>query len=283
MSFDVPEPMPRRTPVATITIGVLLAFLAGLALMAWGLTRWEPLRQLAGLGQAAPAPPAVIASAPTQVATPEMVGRVAELENRLAAIDTRLRTAATTAGRAESLLIAFAARRAIDRGVGLGYLEKQLVDRFAATQPQAVSAVISAAQRPVTLGALRAELERLAPSLLQRASRDWWQATRDALSSLIVVQHRDTPSADPEERLVRARLLLDAGAVDKAMAEVARLPGASKAAEWLNDARRHAQAQRALDVIEAAALIAADPAAPPAQPAPEAPRAAPGTPDARTR
>ena len=38
-----------------------------------------------------------------------------------------------SAGRADALVIAFAARRAIERGVALGYLEPLLVERFGAS------------------------------------------------------------------------------------------------------------------------------------------------------
>ena len=46
-------------------------------------------------------------------------------------------------------LVAFAARRTIERGQSLGYLETQLRVRFGSTQQAAVDRVIAAAQKPV--------------------------------------------------------------------------------------------------------------------------------------
>ena len=49
-----------------------------------------------------------------------LTGRIAELEVRLASTATAAQAAAGNANRAEGLLVAFAARRALDRGLGLG-------------------------------------------------------------------------------------------------------------------------------------------------------------------
>ena len=49
--------------------------------------------------------------------------RIAELEQRLARVENATERAEGSAGRADALVVAFAARRAIDRGVALGYLE----------------------------------------------------------------------------------------------------------------------------------------------------------------
>ncbi|MEH3160231.1 MAG: hypothetical protein PGN08_15745 [Sphingomonas taxi] len=55
-----------------------------------------------------------------------LAGQLTALEARTAAVTSDAGMAAAQAGRAEGLLVAFAARRALDRGVGLGYLEEQL-------------------------------------------------------------------------------------------------------------------------------------------------------------
>src|SRR5439155_4104234 len=92
----------------------------------------------------APAPPPTIIQAPALPAPDvELNHRVDALEQRIGAIDSQAREAVGNAGRAENLLIAFAARRALDRGIGLGYLEGLLRERFGATQPQAVATVIA--------------------------------------------------------------------------------------------------------------------------------------------
>ena len=56
-------------------------------------------------------------------------------------------------------------------------------------------------------------------------------------------------------RLDRARLFLESGRTDSAIAEVRNLPGAESAEGWLRDAERYAAAQRALDLIETAAVL----------------------------
>ena len=71
---------------------------------------------------------------------------------------------------------------------------------------------------------------------------------------MFVIRRETTPSPQPERRFARARMFLETGRVDKAVAEVQMLPGSASAAEWIADARRYEQAQRALDLIETAAV-----------------------------
>ena len=47
--------------------------------------------------------------------------------------------------------IAFAARRAIDRGVALGYLENLLTERFGQQHQAAVATIVTASRQPVRL------------------------------------------------------------------------------------------------------------------------------------
>ena len=63
-----------------------------------------------------------------------------------------------SAGRADALVIAFAARRAVERGVALGYLEPLLVERFGADHQRAVATIVTASRSPVTQAQL---IERL--------------------------------------------------------------------------------------------------------------------------
>lgn len=68
--------------------------------------------------------------------------------------------------------------------------------------------------------------------------------------------HRDPVlSRTPETRMARARLLLDTGKTEEAITEVRRLPGAEAAQLWIADAHRYAAVQRALDLIETAAML----------------------------
>ena len=48
--------------------------------------------------------------------------------------------------------------------------------------------------------------------------------------------------------------MLEGGQVEAARAEVARLPGAAQATNWMEAARRYIATRHALDVLESAAL-----------------------------
>ncbi len=258
----------RARPWRNAFLIALLAFVGGAAVVTWALTRWAPARALiepavvsAPVTAPAPAyalPPTAVGADPTAVAVTE--SRVTGLEARIAQIDAQASTAAANAARAEGLLVAFAARRAVDGGRPLGYIEGQLRDRFAATQPRAVAAIISAAQAPATLDRLRQQFDALAPDLVGGAATETWgDAAQRTISTLFVVRRADEASPVPDARLARARTALDGGQVDVALAEIARLPGAAKAADWMAGARRWIEAHRALDIVEAAALVVPPP------------------------
>lgn len=250
-------------------LGVLIAFVAGLAAMAaafWyfgpQFDRWRnPADQPASLPSPASDDPQLDPAqrnsrvAALEARETELAERIAGLEQRLASVDTDTRLASSFASRAESLLIAFAARRAIDRGLALGYVEGQLRTRFSASEPQAVSTVVAAAREPVTIEELRAALDTLAPRLLaQGRSESWWAALRRELGQLVIVRQETAQSTLPSDRLARARRLLDAGQVEAALAEVSRMPGASDASAWMAAAGRFIEARRALNALETAAI-----------------------------
>ncbi|MBJ6122739.1 hypothetical protein [Sphingomonas mollis] len=194
---------------------------------------------------------------PTMLVTREaaLAGQLSALEARAAAVATDAAAAGAQATRAEALMVAFAARRSIDRGNSLGYLEEQLRSRFVAAQPRAVQVVIQAARTPVTVEDLRQGLDAIAPDLQSASGGDWLADTRREIGNLIVVRREGTPSAAPAERLARARRLLDDGQVAAARSEVSRLPGAAQAGNWMAAARRYMLAHQALDVIETAAIL----------------------------
>lgn len=269
MASQYPDEPPAQRPFRTAMIVAALAFLAGLLLMAWALTRWDPAKRLLRGDEVVPmltAPepampqgalaninPPVTSS--SQVPATVLDSRIADLEGRMARIDLRAAAAAGNAARAEGLLIAFAARRAIDRGVALGYIEGELRERFARGQPRAVGAIIASAQRPVTLEGLQQGLEILRPKLIGApANEGWLDATRRTIGGLIVVRKEGSVSPAPDERIARAKLRIENGQVEGALAEVARMPGRANAADWMTQARRYIEAHRALDIIEAAAL-----------------------------
>ena len=291
------RPLPQTQPRRRSWVGPLgiafVAFVLGLAAMTWLLTRWEPAARYLGIAQepqqAAAQPQSVPAqqpqatqrSAPTDasdtstiVIDPAVARRVAELEQRIAEIDTSARSAVGNADRTEGLLVAIAARRALDRGVGLGYLEGLLRQRFGASQPQAVNTIIAASRQPVTLQQLQAELAEVGPMMAGVGpNRGLWTALRQELANLIIIRRADTPSTDPGERLRRATDRLQAEQVDLALAEVMRMPGIEHGRGWIEQAQRYVAARRALDTIEVASLLeprmpaeaAPTPAGPPAR------------------
>jgi hypothetical protein len=182
--------------------------------------------------------------------------RVAAMEQRLAKLDLQAQAASGNAARAEGLLIAFATRRALERGAPLGYLADQLTLRFGDARPNAVRTVIAAARNPITLDQLLARLEGLAPRLASKPQdEDALQFVKRELSELFVVRRESLPSPQPERRLERARLFLESGRIESAVAEVRNLPNAAEAKAWIEDAERYAAAQRALDLIETTAIL----------------------------
>ena len=268
-------------PLTSVLVLALIAFVAGLILAGWVLSRWDGAAQYLGVApMPAPvraAPPVrapVPAPSPTPGATPaperlvidpEISRRVAQLEQGIATISNQSRAAVGNADRAEGLLVAFAARRALDRGVSLGYLEGLLQQRFGQSNRAAVATIITASRQPITLEELQTGLQDVAPVLVGGGpDQGWWPALKTELGSLVRIRREGTPSTLPAERLQRANRRLDAGQVDVALAEVLRLPAHESAAPWIAAARRYVSARRALDTIETAALL--DPRNPPARP-----------------
>ncbi len=197
------------------------------------------------------------APAPVQTLSPgSLDARLALLEERLARLDVQADAASGNAARAEGLLIAFAARRALDRGAELGFLEDQLRLRFADAQPNAVQTLIDTAAKPVTLDSLYAQLDVLGARLTGAApADDSWSWMRHEVSNLFIIRHQSGAATRPEDRLARAKLLLAAGKIDEAVSEVEHLPGAAAANEWTASARRYDSVQRALDLVETTALL----------------------------
>ncbi|WP_234026254.1 MICOS complex subunit MIC60 [Qipengyuania thermophila] len=256
-------------------LAALLAFVAGAlaaALMAWS-QGWLDPRRLPVQVVERPAVPAPLVSASAggtaELAAAQVGADVAAVaaqqggleqrliaaEQRLAQIDLRSQAAAGNVARAEGLLIAFAARRAVERGTPLGYLEHQLQLRFGEAVPNAVSTVVNGARAPVTLDQLLTRLDGLRGSLSTRPRELSWQALREEMASLFVIRRDTTPGLQPERRLERARLFLESGRVPAAIAEVRMLPGARNGEAWIADASRYAAMQQALDLIETAAVL----------------------------
>ncbi|MEO9130123.1 MAG: hypothetical protein ABI240_02825 [Sphingomonas sp.] len=270
------NPAPQKSAWRNAAILGGVAFLAGLGVMAFFLHNYAgwfaprpvatvtlPLATTAGgkqtpvvivPGSSGTAAPAIDLDA-LSVREKNLSIRLADLEARSTNISVQARVASGYATRAEGLMIAFAARRQIDRGQPLGFLEAQLRDRFGTNQGAAVGTIIQAAGEPVTIEDLRAGLDVIAPELSTGVAKEGWAGSlRRELGNLVVVHRADTPSPLPADRLTRARRMLQNGQVEAALAEVARMPGAAQGGRWINAARRYIGARQALDAIETAAI-----------------------------
>lgn len=251
----------RRNWLTWLAWGLLL-LIAGAALATWGLARWQGAAQFLGVSPRPPVfalrpAPAQLAVAPPAEADPGTRSRITALEGRIAAVEDRTREAAGSAGRADALLVAFAARRAIERGVPLGFLEPLLSQRFGSTSPRALATIVTASRQPVTLKELIADYQRLEPSLRRGPPEEGlWRALRRELGSLVAIHRANVPSPMAQARFDRALGHLERGEVDLALAETTRLPGSAHARPWIAKARGYVAAQRALDEIEGAALLA---------------------------
>ncbi|MBB3033916.1 MICOS complex subunit MIC60 [Alteriqipengyuania lutimaris] len=181
--------------------------------------------------------------------------RLNAAEQRLARLDLQAQAAAGNAARAEGLLIAFATRRSIERGAELGYLADQLRLRFGDALPNAVRTLVGMSREPVTIDQLLARLEGLEPSLRASPEQPGLERLRRELSNLFIIRRQTAPSPQPQRRLDRARMFLETGRYEAAIEEVQNMPGASSADGWIADVRRYAAAQRALDLIETAAVL----------------------------
>ena len=233
--------------------------LVGAVGAAWALGRYDQAARFLGITPApvrvAP-PQRVIAEPPAREPERPAEQRIGHLEQRLNQVERSTQRVEGSAGRADALLVAFAARRAIDRGVALGFLEPLLVDRFAEAHPQAVATVVTGSHSPVQLNELITEYRTLGSELRSSAPEDgWWTQFKNELGSLVSVRRADRPSTQPDARYQKALTQLEDGEVDSALAETMRLPGAPRAEAWVRKARQYVAVHRALDEIESAALL----------------------------
>jgi len=274
-----------------VLILMVVAFIGGAILTGWILSRYNPFdstsdteaaaiansdgtkakpdpatalaNRIDADGSVLPTPAQSAEASPAVTLTPDLeralAVRVADLEDRLSRINVQAQAASGNAARAEGLLIAFAARRALDRGSPLGYIDPQLRLRFGDAQPKAVTTIINASRQPVTLEELSSGLDELGPALMTGSSgAGFWADFQRELSELFVIRREGTPSPAPQQRLIRAKRYVETGNVDAAIAEIEKLSGVEKDEEslqWMEKARRYNEARRALDVIETAAIL----------------------------
>lgn len=252
---------PPRQSAWPLVVGLILAFAIGVALTLWAWPQIDRLRSTApqpvrATPVAAAQPPRIAAPALNDQAAQMLDDRVRQLEARLDRIALEAQAASGNAGRAEGLLVAVAARRALDSGAPLGYVEGQLRLRFGQAQPRAVATIINAASEPITLSDLRGGLYALAASVTRPpASSNWWEALSHEARELVTIRKASAPSPRPEAAFERALLYIESGRVGAALAEVEHMPGRAAAGRWMQLARRYVEARRALDLIETAAIL----------------------------
>ncbi len=245
------------------------AFIIGLAAMGWAVSQWQPARSLfikdagssGGIETAPGLPDIQVQSAPpaNQPAPPPDL--------------------ANSTGRNEGLLVALAARRAVDSGQSLGSLEPLLRARFADRHPAAVANILQAARQPVTLETLIADLKTAGPVLASGGPEaSLFDKVQRNLSNLVVVRKKGQPSPAPADAVEQIARLVDSGRVEQALTKAARLPGATAAPIWMADARRYVETRRAFDLLERSAItMPAMPPVPPVIPVPPAATAPPAS------
>jgi hypothetical protein len=248
-----------------VLILMVVAFIGGAILTGWILSRYNPFdstsdteaaavansdgtiakpdpatalaNRIDADGSVLPTPAQSAGASPAATLTPDLeralAVRVADLEDRLSRINVQAQAASGNAARAEGLLIAFAARRALDRGSPLGYIDPQLRLRFGDAQPKAVTTIINASRQPVTLEELSSGLDELGPALMTGSSgAGFWADFQRELSELFVIRREGTPSPAPQQRLIRAKRYVETGNVDAAIAEIEKLSGVEKDEEY---------------------------------------------------
>lgn len=278
----------------TIVIMTLLAFVGGTITAGWVITKYDlfqsaPLAQRPNSADSQNDAPANIQSAADQAIgidpnllnnqgisnnnTDNIIGaanpenqnnvvndqlineRVDSLDDRLSRINAQAQQASGNAGRTESMLIAFAARRAIDSGSALGYVENELRLKFGRSNPSDVTAIIEAGEKPVRLATLQNQLDTTSEKLLTPSSEaSTWDTIKKEMSELFVIRKEGSQPPQPERRLARIKTALSNRDVKTAVAEMEAMPGAANATDWIDMAKRYMQVQSALDAIEAAAI-----------------------------
>ena len=265
-------PPPRKGMSGRLLFALVgIAFIGGLVIMGWAMTHWRGSIPFVGAsaneaalesgGQDVPAAgqqTPVITRTYGALGQGGQLAHIAELEQRLTRIQVAAQAAGAYAFRSEAMMIAFAARRALDAGRPLDHIEPQLRVIFGQAQPRAVATIVNAAAQPVTIPVLRIGLEDMAIAVTSGdPNAGWWRTMTRELGNLFVVRRIGSPSSAPTQRLARAKLDVESGQIDAAIAEMEPFQRQPKVATWLEKARRYNEAQRALDVIEAAATLQA--------------------------
>ncbi len=160
------------------------------------------------------------------------------------------------ANRAEALMIAAAARRAVDAGAPLGHLHEKLQAHFGAAEPISVNVIRKFEANPVTLSELKFSLERLNKTLGVGSSEEGlWKVLQREMSGLFVLRKGGKPPEQGNADLAKAIRFLESGNVVEALSIVQVFAKTKAGTEkWQQDAERYTVAQLSLDQIERAAM-----------------------------
>lgn len=259
------SPRPAQA-IRGLVRGAIALFVLGAAALIW--TFWHE-------GAPAPSPSTTPQSTTARPAAPTSAGpppapfslsvaeaRMAALETRLAQAERQATNAKGDASRAERLLILISVRRVVDQGLPLGYLENLLQTQFGGAAPSDVALIVAGARQPITLSRLTQELKNVQPRLATPSTQgNVISAALEDVRSLVVIRRAGTASDAPSQKLARAQQAMAQDRVDLAIREVAAMPGAAQAQDWLNRARRYVAIRAALSRLEAASLMTPKPSA----------------------
>ncbi len=262
----------------TIAILLLIAFVGGTIAAGWAITKYD-LFQTDGKNEAIifdrdaaaniNAPAVASESLKIQAAetcqnienqndtinTQLINERVDSLDDRLSRINVQAQQASGNADRTESMLIAFSARRAIDSGSALGYVENELRLKFGNSNPDDVRIIVNAGNNPVRLATLQNQLDIASEILLSPSSdASIWDVIKKEFGELFVIRKAGSQPPQPERRLARIKTSLANRDVKTAILEMEQMPGAENARGWISLAKRYLRVQKALDAVEKTAI-----------------------------
>lgn len=259
----------------TIILFLLIAFIGGTVAAGWAITKYDLFQtnvenEAIVVDQDAISNEQAVAAEPSNnqsVATRENIEnqndtineqlineRVDSLDDRLSRINVQAQQAGN-ADRTESMLIAFSARRAIDSGSALGYVENELRLKFGNSNPNDVRTIVEAGNNPVRLATLQNQLDIASEILLSPSSdASTWDIIQKELGELFVIRKAGSQPPQPERRLARIKTALANRDVKTAILEMEQMPGADNADEWIALAKRYVKVQQALDAVEKTAI-----------------------------
>ncbi len=244
----------------------LLVLLGGLILAGWLVTRFDllspatPPAESAKEAQDEDSQPGFSAILPVGNASEDsedndVAAKVEALEKRVAQIDSQDGTAVAFSPPQGGVATALRARRALDSGASLSFIQTQLTQRFGDRYPQAVDALQQLASEPVTLDELRDDLARRGDAIIGRGGEaGLWSRIQLELGELFMLRERGESPTSPAHILQRAGEDISKGDLKGAIEKIASLPKNDASGAWLESARRYQNAKDALDRIERGAL-----------------------------